>query len=159
MYVLAGKREVFFEANGVPRVVEVIDKAAETVVGKKAVRERADLSILGSVGAPMAGTVIEVQVKPGMAVAAGQQLVILSAMKMETAVCAPVAGTITQVRYAWMYVYGFQVLTTCVAEISMLRSQAVSINRPSWIAIASCKICNQERAKLFDDLVFCAGCC
>ncbi|PNH09743.1 Pyruvate carboxylase 1, partial [Tetrabaena socialis] len=54
-----GKREVFFEANGVPRVVEVIDRKAEAVVGKKAVREKADLAVLGSVGAPMAGTVIE----------------------------------------------------------------------------------------------------
>lgn len=30
-----GKREVFFEANGVPRVVEVVDKKAEAVVGRK----------------------------------------------------------------------------------------------------------------------------
>ncbi len=53
---------MFFEANGVPRVVEVGDKSAEAVIGKKAARERADLAVLGSVGAPMAGTVIEVLV-------------------------------------------------------------------------------------------------
>jgi len=93
----SGKREVFFEANGVPRVVEVVDHSAEVAVGKKAVREKADLSLLGSVGAPMAGTIIEVQVKPGVSVVAGQQLVVMSAMKMETAVCAPVSGVITQV--------------------------------------------------------------
>ncbi|GAX77798.1 hypothetical protein CEUSTIGMA_g5241.t1 [Chlamydomonas eustigma] len=92
-----GKREVFFEANGVPRVVEVIDRAAEQALGKKAVRERADLVVLGSVGAPMSGTIIEVQVKTGSIVQAGQQLVIMSAMKMETAVCAPIGGVITQV--------------------------------------------------------------
>jgi pyruvate carboxylase len=63
--VIAGKREVFFEANGIPRVVEVIDRAAEQALGKKAARERADLVVLGSVGAPMAGTIIEVQVKTG----------------------------------------------------------------------------------------------
>lgn len=94
---LAGKREVFFEANGVPRVVEVADKKAELVVGKKAVRERADLSVLGSVGAPMAGTIIEVCIKPGSTVKPGQQLVVMNAMKMETAICAPVAGVVTQV--------------------------------------------------------------
>lgn len=93
----AGKREVFFEANGVPRVVEVADKKAELVVGKKAVRERADLSVLGSVGAPMAGTIIEVCIKPGSTVKPGQQLVVMNAMKMETAICAPVAGVVTQV--------------------------------------------------------------
>ncbi|MEW5296933.1 MAG: hypothetical protein WDW36_000179 [Sanguina aurantia] len=92
-----GKVEVFFEANGVPRVVEVVDRKSESVVGRKAVRERADLTVLGSVGAPMAGTIIEVCVKPGTKVTAGQQLVVMSAMKMETAVCAPVSGVVAQV--------------------------------------------------------------
>jgi len=37
---LSGKREVFFEANGVPRVVEVTDtRSADTLI-KKAVREK-----------------------------------------------------------------------------------------------------------------------
>eukprot|EP00878_Enallax_costatus_P025480 GHUV01027260.1.p1 GENE.GHUV01027260.1~~GHUV01027260.1.p1 ORF type:complete len:380 (+),score=161.84 GHUV01027260.1:249-1388(+) len=93
----SGKREVYFEANGVPRVVEVIDKRSMEALGKKAIREKADIGVLGSVGAPMAGTVIEVSVKAGQAVHAGQQLAVLSAMKMETAVCAPIAGVVTQV--------------------------------------------------------------
>lgn len=42
-----GKREVFFEADGVPRVVEVSDKSAEKALGKTAVREKADLAVLG----------------------------------------------------------------------------------------------------------------
>jgi pyruvate carboxylase len=58
---------------------------------------QAEIAVLGSVGAPMAGSVIEVTVKTGQAVHAGQQLVVMSAMKMETAVCAPVAGVVTQV--------------------------------------------------------------
>jgi pyruvate carboxylase len=59
----AGKREVFFEANGVPRVVEVVDERANATLGKKAVREKAEVDVLGSVGAPMAGTVVDVQVR------------------------------------------------------------------------------------------------
>lgn len=93
-----GKREVFFEVNGVPRVVEVEDRTSSGSSSvKKAVREKADISVLGSVGAPMSGSIIDVSVKPGSNVSAGQQLVVMSAMKMETSVCAPCAGVITQV--------------------------------------------------------------
>lgn len=36
----SGKREVYFEANGVPRVVEVTDTRHAESVGKRAVREK-----------------------------------------------------------------------------------------------------------------------
>ena len=62
-------REVFFEVNSVPRVVEVLDRSEEQKgsVGRKAARERADTSNLGSVAAPMAGEVVDVKAKPGAA--------------------------------------------------------------------------------------------
>jgi len=92
-----GKREVFFEANGIPRVVEVVDRVALTAGGtNKLAREKAD-NEPGSVGAPMAGEVIDVQVKPGTQVEAGQALVVMSAMKMETTVAAPMAGTVSHI--------------------------------------------------------------
>ena len=99
-----GKREVFFEANGIPRTVEVVDTRTGAGGGadgnaplRRAARERADPSALGSVGAPMAGTVVEVKATPGASVKAGEPLAVLSAMKMETAVCAPCDGVVQHV--------------------------------------------------------------
>jgi oxaloacetate decarboxylase alpha subunit len=50
------------------------------------------------VNAPLAGNVVKVLVQPGQAVAEGESIVILEAMKMETSVSAPAAGTIVEVR-------------------------------------------------------------
>lgn len=47
---------------------------------------------------PMAGSVIDVAVEVGAAVEAGTALMIISAMKMETAVTAPRAGVVTNIR-------------------------------------------------------------
>ena len=66
-----GCREVFFESNGVPRVVEVPDLTGQGAegggakTGRGPAREKANPSELGSVAAPMAGEVIDVKVKPG----------------------------------------------------------------------------------------------
>ena len=52
-----------------PRTVEVVDRTDTSGQGgpaRKAAREKADSSVLGSVGAPMAGEVIEVSAKPGL---------------------------------------------------------------------------------------------
>jgi acetyl-CoA carboxylase biotin carboxyl carrier protein len=48
----------------------------------------------------MAGTVKSVMVKVGDAVAAGQQVVMLDAMKMEVPIAAPVGGRVVEVRVA-----------------------------------------------------------
>ncbi len=50
------------------------------------------------VNAPLAGNVVKVLVKPGQAVAEGESIVVLEAMKMETSVSAPASGTIVEVR-------------------------------------------------------------
>ena len=47
----------------------------------------------GDVTAPLQGTVLDVNVKVGDTVTAGQTLVIIEAMKMENEVVAPTAGT------------------------------------------------------------------
>ena len=46
----------------------------------------------------MAGTVVEVQTQPGARVAAGDTLIVISAMKMESVVSAPCAGTVVAVQ-------------------------------------------------------------
>ncbi|HEY0136893.1 MAG TPA: biotin/lipoyl-containing protein, partial [Nannocystis sp.] len=50
--------------------------------------------------APMPGGVVELRVKAGETVAAGAPVVVLSAMKMETVVAAPHAGTVQRIAVA-----------------------------------------------------------
>ena len=52
------------------------------------------------VASPIAGTVLEVKVKAGDEVEQGQTLLVIEAMKMETAIAAPGAGTIKAVLVA-----------------------------------------------------------
>jgi 3-methylcrotonyl-CoA carboxylase alpha subunit len=49
--------------------------------------------------APMAGTIVKVQIQEGESVEAHQVLMILSAMKMEHAITAPYTGTVQRIRY------------------------------------------------------------
>lgn len=51
----------------------------------------------GLVPCPLAGKVVSVEVKAGQQVNAGDQLVVLEAMKMNTYVTAPAAGTVAEV--------------------------------------------------------------
>ncbi|MDR2553943.1 MAG: biotin/lipoyl-binding protein [Fibromonadaceae bacterium] len=48
----------------------------------------------GSVLSPMAGQVMKIKVAVGAAVSANQEVVVLEAMKMETPIYAPTAGTV-----------------------------------------------------------------
>ncbi len=49
------------------------------------------------VTAPLPGKVVKILVAPGQAVTAGEPLLILEAMKMETEIAAPLAGTVAAV--------------------------------------------------------------
>ncbi|KAG5179986.1 putative carboxylase [Tribonema minus] len=89
-----GIRQVVFELNGQQRIIKVKDNS----VGASATRRgKADPSMIGSVGAPMPGVVLGVKVKTGARVKAGQSLVVLSAMKMETSVSAPTDGIVKNI--------------------------------------------------------------
>ncbi|KAF9108559.1 pyruvate carboxylase [Mortierella sp. AM989] len=90
----SGKRDVFFELNGEGRSVSVQDKNAAV---EHTARERANPSSPGDIGAPMSGVVVEIRVKQGTVVKEGDPICILSAMKMETVVSAPVSGKIEYV--------------------------------------------------------------
>ncbi len=51
----------------------------------------------GDVPSPLAGKVVSIDVQPGQAVEAGAQLLTLEAMKMNTYVFAPAAGTVREI--------------------------------------------------------------
>jgi propionyl-CoA carboxylase alpha chain len=53
--------------------------------------------VRGGCRAPMPGKILAVRVEPGVAIAKGETLIILEAMKMEHEVVAPHDGTVQQV--------------------------------------------------------------
>ncbi len=89
-----GVRTLFFDLNGHPREVSVLDRkfGKEAPARPKAVREN-----LHHLGAPMPGTIVEVKVKPGDPVTEHQKLVVLEAMKMEMTLSSPLAGVIKEI--------------------------------------------------------------
>jgi biotin carboxyl carrier protein len=54
----------------------------------------------GDVPSPLAGKVVSIDVQPGQQVEAGAQLLTLEAMKMNTYVFAPAAGTVEEILVA-----------------------------------------------------------
>lgn len=89
-----GTRLVFFELNGQAREVLVLDRSLTSQVKAHTKAEPGNPS---HVSAPMPGLVVTLAVGPGEKVAAGQKLVTLEAMKMETTVYAERAAKVEEV--------------------------------------------------------------
>jgi acetyl/propionyl-CoA carboxylase alpha subunit len=98
--------EVDLQIHGVRRLVAVAragdiryaDSAlgATTLVEQPRFPDTQQQATAGSLLAPMPGTVVRVEARPGEAVHAGQVLVVLEAMKMEHSVRTPHEGTLAQ---------------------------------------------------------------
>lgn len=89
-----GTRTVFFELNGQPREIEVVDHSHDKVTAHSVKADPADPT---HVAANMPGMVISVAAKEGKTVKKGDKLVTLEAMKMETTITADRDGTIDEV--------------------------------------------------------------
>jgi pyruvate carboxylase len=89
-----GMVTVFFELNGQPRRVKVPDRAHGASAARA--RRKAEPGNEAHVAAPMPGVVSTVSVTAGQSVRAGDVLVSIEAMKMETALHAERDGTVAE---------------------------------------------------------------
>ena len=92
-----GKRHFYLSIDGMPEEV-VFEPLNDFVAGSSGKRKQA--SAPGDVSTSMPGNIVDVLVKVGDTVKAGQAVLISEAMKMETEVQAPIAGTVTAVHVA-----------------------------------------------------------
>lgn len=86
-----GDVKVFFELNGQPRVIRVPNRA---IKAKTAAKPKAQDGNPAHVGAPMPGSIASVAVSAGQKVRAGDLLVTIEAMKMETGLHADREATV-----------------------------------------------------------------
>jgi pyruvate carboxylase len=89
-----GNRTVFFELNGHPRHVTVVDQRVGATAPPHRVAEPGNPCHLGS---PMPGLVVSVAVQPGARVQAGDKLLTIEAMKMETTLYAEREAIVAEV--------------------------------------------------------------
>ena len=97
-------RHFYFMVDGVPEeiVVEtldeiVLDGGTQGAVKSTIASKRRKPTALGDVFVSMPCNVLEVLVKVGQSVAAGQAVMVTEAMKMETEITAPIAGIVKAV--------------------------------------------------------------
>lgn len=87
-----GRRLVLFRLNGQTRAIEVQDRSVKVtaVVHRKAKGEK-------EIGSPMQGNLSKILVKAGETVSVNTPLFVIEAMKMESTITAPMAGTVKEI--------------------------------------------------------------
>ncbi|WP_407294321.1 sodium-extruding oxaloacetate decarboxylase subunit alpha [Stutzerimonas zhaodongensis] len=93
-----GKRHFFLSIDGMPE--EVVFEPLNNFVSGSGGGQRKQASGPGDVSTSMPGNVVDVLVKEGDTVRAGQAVLISEAMKMETEIQAPIAGKVKAVHVA-----------------------------------------------------------
>jgi pyruvate carboxylase len=89
-----GMRSVFFELNGQPRDISVVDRSVAALLTG---HPKGDPDNPYHVSAPMPGKISSIAVKPGQRVKTGDRLVSIEAMKMETAVYSQTEATVQEI--------------------------------------------------------------
>jgi len=89
-----GEVKVFFELNGQPRTIRVLNRAAAS---DKMQRPKAELGNPDHIGAPMPGVVASVVAQAGKTIKKGDLLLTIEAMKMETGLHAERDATVKAV--------------------------------------------------------------
>jgi pyruvate carboxylase subunit B len=89
------KRHFYMSIDGLPE--EVVFEPLNEYVANSQSQKRKQASAPGDVTTAMPGNIVDVLVKVGDRVHAGQALFVTEAMKMETEVVAPIAGTVNVV--------------------------------------------------------------
>ncbi|SFB49309.1 sodium-extruding oxaloacetate decarboxylase subunit alpha [Azotobacter beijerinckii] len=92
-----GKRHFYLSIDGMPEEV-VFEPLNEFIAGGSGKRKQAGAP--GDVSTSMPGNIVDVLVKEGDTVKAGQPILITEAMKMETEVQAPIGGTVKAIHVA-----------------------------------------------------------
>lgn len=87
-----GKRKFYISIDGMPE--EVTFEALNEYISEGGSGGRKKASAAGDVTAPLPGNVVDVLVAEGDQVEAGQALLVMEAMKMETELLANIAGTV-----------------------------------------------------------------
>jgi len=114
-----GTRSVFFELNGQPRSVTVVDNTLEVETSRV---RKADPANPLHVGSSMPGMVVTVAVRPGDSIVQGQKLLTLEAMKMQTTIVAERDAKIAEV----LVKSGIQVEA---GDLLVTRSRSLELSR------------------------------
>ncbi|WP_024873392.1 sodium-extruding oxaloacetate decarboxylase subunit alpha [Tolumonas lignilytica] len=92
------KRHFYMSIDGLPE--EVVFEPLNNYVGSASGGKRKQATSPGDVSTAMPGNIVDVLVKEGDSVKAGQPLLVTEAMKMETEIMAPISGKVKAVHVA-----------------------------------------------------------